>query len=157
MWDAASGACYWVIEWGAASLAVAPDGSRFYTSDWDGKVIERDITTGAELRRFRGHTGAVWTTRCSTDGRWLLTASGDGSARVWDIATGTERRRLVSPAGTVWSADLSPDGTRVLSGHADGVARLWHADYRETMRYLEGQLLRDFLPYEREQYGIEET
>ena len=37
---------------------------------------------------------------------------------------------------------------------SDDTARLWDIDYHDTMRAIEGRLLRDFTDRERIQYGL---
>src|SRR5262249_46984342 len=49
-----------------------------------------DTTTGAELRRFEGHTSDVAGCAFSADGGLALSASGDGRLRLWETANGQQ-------------------------------------------------------------------
>ena len=84
-----------------------------------------DASTGAELRRFVGHSEAVRAAGFSPDGTHLVTGSWDATAKVWDAGTGRELRSLAGHAGRVHAAAFSPDGTQVVTGGEDGTARSW--------------------------------
>jgi WD40 repeat protein len=53
------------------------------TGSADGTARLWDIATGVELRRFSGHTAAVWGAAFSPDGRRLATTSADDSVKLW--------------------------------------------------------------------------
>ena len=45
-----------------------------------------DLTSGKELRPFRGHTAPVLSLALSADGRFLVSGSADNTMRVWQMA-----------------------------------------------------------------------
>jgi len=107
------------------ALAFMPGGTEVLTGDALGNLVLRDPKTGAEARRFEGHTGSLTAATFTTDGQLLLSASSDGTARVWDAATKRELWKLEDHPGGVTCVAFSSDGRRVLSGGKDGVVRLW--------------------------------
>ena len=108
------------------SVSILPGGMLFAVSDGDGGVIEYELTTGNELRRFSGgHTGRVTCISHSPDGGQLLTGGEDGVVNLWD-------RNGLSIAKS-WPADerisdcaISPDGEWIVwtSGSLMQVRRL---------------------------------
>jgi WD40 repeat protein len=135
------------------SVAFSPDGTQIATSSGEPQQAEPgsdntvrlwDVATGAEIRRFEGHTDAVWSVAFSPDGTKLASSSGplliegDKSVRVWDIATGKELVRFEGHTGVVGSVTFSPDGEYVLSGSDDATARLWNIRTGRETRVFEG-------------------
>ena len=55
------------------------------------------------------------------------------------------------------SVEFSADDRLVVTASTDGTSRLWYTDYREDVRYLCGQLLRDFTADERAQFEIKDN
>ena len=53
-----------------------------------------DIKTGAEIKRFEGHTETINSVSFSPDGQYVLTASDDKTARLWEVKTQKEIRKL---------------------------------------------------------------
>ncbi|HEY7315874.1 MAG TPA: protein kinase [Gemmataceae bacterium] len=126
-------------------VAVAPDGRRVLTGSGtkfaDGKYYRGaenelrlwDARTGRELRRFRGHTGAIFRIVFSRDGRQALSGSADGTLRLWDLETGKEVRTyrgVGEVRGLAWSAD----GRRIVCGSVDGVVHVFDAATAQTLR-----------------------
>jgi WD40 repeat protein/DNA-binding SARP family transcriptional activator len=100
-------------------LAFSPDGSLLATYD-DGLVVVWDVASGAVVRAYAGHIGAVIAGAWSPDGRTLYTGGLDRQLLAWDIAGDHSLVRMV-PLGenvevsTVWA---TPDA--VVLGTADG-------------------------------------
>jgi WD40 repeat protein len=84
-----------------------------------------DLSTGAELLRFSGHTGSVNACAISPDGKRLLSASHDKTLRQWDLSTGAELSRLVGHMAPISSCLITADGRRAISAALDYTIRLW--------------------------------
>ena len=69
-----------------------------------GGVGIRNLSSGAEVRRFVAHTAEVRSMATSKEGRWLATGSADGTVRVWDWARGVEMGAFHVRAGDRVSA-----------------------------------------------------
>jgi WD40 repeat protein len=94
-----------------------------------------DVASGAELRRFEGHTAQVWTVALSFDGRRAVSGSFDGTLRLWDAATGQEQRRITGHRDAMLSIAFHPDDALILSGSRDTTVRLWRIDTVEELQH----------------------
>jgi WD40 repeat protein len=94
-----------------------PDG-KLVTGAGDGVIRLWDPATAKEVRRLRGHEGAVLSLALSADGRTLASGGQDRTVRVWDLASGKELRRHQEHRLEVAALAISPDGKRLVS--ADG-------------------------------------
>lgn len=101
----------------ATVLGVAwmPDGGSFATACADHVVRIWNMRTGAEVRRFTGHTDVVNDVAVSRDGSMLFSASDDKSVRAWDAATGREAHRFDFDERMAAVA-VSPDGRALAVG-----------------------------------------
>ena len=118
----------------AGPLAWSSDGQQVLTGDPDGSVSLWDAISGARVRSFTGHTGAItavaWINRNegSSITNYVLDGSEDGTARIWDVSNGTLVRSLDAQAGPVAAVAWSPNTDwSVAIGYADGSIRIWLA------------------------------
>lgn len=106
------------------SVAFSPD-SRFiltgsgdedYVSDEikDNTARLWDISNGAEILKFNGHTSRVNSVCFSPNGKMIVTASDDKSARVWDAKTAKNLMKY-DHKSSVPFADFSPDGRAIVT------------------------------------------
>jgi WD40 repeat protein len=135
---------------GVSTVAVSPDGRRvltgsgvMFTNDqWltgsENEVRLWDARTGRELRRFRGHTSAVFRVLFSHDGMQALSGGADGTVRLWDLDSGRQVR-VVEGLGEVRALGWSSDGRRVAAGSKAGVVSVFDVSAdRPPVRTLPG-------------------
>ena len=97
LWDASSGTFLAALETphvnqtrsSRISVAFLPGGRSLLTAGDDGVVIEWEVATQTELRRF-GHEGAITCMSVSVDGEILVTGGSfeDGRLHVWSVREG---------------------------------------------------------------------
>jgi WD40 repeat protein len=131
-------------------LAFLPNGRRLISADWTGRIVQRDLESGATERSIDVPTrGSTRVHAISADGRWLVSAQQQSIAlfelpawqirRTWssehrDIAISASGRYVASasfstdprvrrpPWIDLW--DAQSDAPRTLIGHKDWVARV---------------------------------
>ena len=86
-----------------------------------------DVSTGAALQQFTGHSDAVTDVELSADGTVGVSSSADGSVIVWNIETGTDRLRFTGHTdGTqIEAVALVPGTTQVVSANDSGQVLVW--------------------------------
>ena len=129
-------------------VAFSPDGkyalskgSEYFSTKRRDKIIKFwDISTGREIRTFKGLTH--WTTPVafSPDGKYALSGSVDNTKalKLWDISTGREIRTLTGYSGAVTSVAFSPDGKHALSGSGDKTIKFWDISTGRVIRTFKG-------------------
>jgi WD40 repeat protein/serine/threonine protein kinase len=112
-------------------LAFSPNGRLVAVSTHHPAVTLWDVTTGEEVRVFRGHTSVVKNVVFSPDGSLLASGAGDlarsesGEIKVWEAATGREVFHLWGHTDPVYGAAFSPDGRRLASVSQDHTLKVW--------------------------------
>ena len=96
------------------SIAFSPDGKILASGGDDNEVHLWNVSTGARLSTFKGHTQRVNGVAFSPDGRTLASGSEDHTLRLWDIATGSHKKYKLS--GPVTSVAFSIDGKTFAAG-----------------------------------------
>ena len=117
------------VAFSADNLVVASGSEDYTAKTWD-------VSTGALLRTFEGHEGAI--TSMALCGTLLASGSRDKTVKLWNTSTGAELRTLRGgQASSVLSVALSPDGTKVASGSGGGCI-LWDAALGTVLHTLTG-------------------
>jgi WD40 repeat protein len=101
------------------------DGLSVFAGGLGGVLGMWDIHTGAEVRRFVGHTDDICGLAISADDQRAVSCGFDGSVRLWDAQTGAPLRQFIGHLSTVWAVAISPDGSQAASAGADGTIRFW--------------------------------
>mmetsp|Transcript_10011 Transcript_10011/g.15004 ORF Transcript_10011/g.15004 Transcript_10011/m.15004 type:complete len:332 (-) Transcript_10011:227-1222(-) len=84
----------------------------------------RDGVSGDWIGTFKGHKGAVWSTKLDPSGYLAATASGDFSVKVWDAITG---KNLYSfqHKHICKTIDFSPNSKLLATGGHEGLLRIY--------------------------------
>ncbi|MEK7743950.1 MAG: SUMF1/EgtB/PvdO family nonheme iron enzyme, partial [Elusimicrobiota bacterium] len=139
LWDA-SGELIWSQAGHAApvrAVCAAHDGKSVLSASADGTMRLWDADTGACVRAFVGHAGAVNSVCASANGK-VLSGSDDKTLKLWDLARGKLERSIPAHEGAVSAASLSADGSRAVSGGADKTLKVWDIVKGQTLKVLEG-------------------
>jgi serine/threonine protein kinase/WD40 repeat protein len=108
---------------------------RALTGGEDGSIVLWSLPDNREIRRFRGHVGAVRAISHPRGTRRFVSAGEDGTVRLWDIESGEEIRQFRGHRGRVLALDLTTGTSRLLlTGGEDGTVRLWDLATGETVR-----------------------
>ena len=113
-----------------SSVTFSPDGHYVLSGSYDKTMKLWDVSSGAEIRTFKGHSYGINSVAFSPDGRYALSGSGSNnlynhSTKLWDISSGTEIHTFYGHDIGIYSVAFSPDGRYVLSGSADSTMKLW--------------------------------
>jgi WD40 repeat protein len=107
-------------------FAFSADKNRLYVGGHGGLLMEVDVASGKETKRFVGHVGAVLGIAVSPDERQIVSGD-DSSGRViiWDVASGQQLLTLTDGGPPIISLDWSSDGHRIVAGKEDGTVQIW--------------------------------
>lgn len=107
-----------------------------------------DITTGKEIRQFRGYKRGVMSAAFSPDGRQLISMDMDGLVRIHDVDTGKEIHNFRAYSSHGNRLVLSPEGEFIVTSGGDYrthrkidvecKVKLWKRATGEEMRRFNG-------------------
>jgi WD40 repeat protein/DNA-binding SARP family transcriptional activator len=119
-----------------------------------------DVESGEIVRRYRGHSGLIYSQDVSPAGEDIVSSSEPGEVILWDLKSGEELYRLLAHQQNVYSAVFSVDGKRVFSIDTAGVLVEWKVaemspgelrDWIAANRYV-----RELTCAERAQYDVQQ-
>ena len=117
------------IEGKASALAFSADGSSLFVAAGDagvsGVAYQFTVADGKLVRKFTGHTDALYALALSPDGKLLVTGGYDQRIKLWDLATGKEKTTLKGHNGCINGLSFRPDGKVLASASADRTIKLW--------------------------------
>ncbi|OGW43713.1 MAG: hypothetical protein A2X57_06355 [Nitrospirae bacterium GWD2_57_8] len=135
IWDVSKGREVWSAnERWVSSAAFSPDGRSVLTGSVGQTIKLWDLSTGKEVRTFKGHSSSVTSVVFSPDGRHFLSTAGypDNSTKLWEVSTGRTVKTFNS--FDVHFTRFSPDGRSVLSGSPDYTMKLWEVSTGSEVR-----------------------
>jgi len=114
-----------VTDFGPASLAYSPDGSRVVVASMSATPTIWDAQTGQRLSTLAAHTERVLAVTWSSDGETIATAGEDTDVILWNAETGEVKQTLSGHSDGIYSLAFSPDSSRVASSSYDQTVRIW--------------------------------
>ena len=101
---------------GATSVRVSRDGTRAFSSGWDQAVIEWNLETRSQGKRYLGSTAQLCTLALREGAREVLAGGFDGQLHAWSMGTAFLERRLPQDRDEKFNAAcFSPAGHEVIS------------------------------------------
>lgn len=111
------------------ALVFSPDGQFLFAaageSGLSGVAYQWKVSDGTLIRKFEGHTDALYTLALSPDGQTLATGSYDQKIKLWKVADGSEQRTLSGHTGGIFGLSFRPDGKVLASASGDRTVKLW--------------------------------
>ena len=120
-----------------SGAAFSPDGQILASGSYDTTVRLWQVSDGALLQTFAGHTGAVVSVAFSPDGQFLASGSDDNTIRLWRVGDNSPLRTLKGHTSYVYCVAFSLDGQMLVSGSDDSTIRLWRISDGSLIRTLE--------------------
>ncbi|MCH7662315.1 MAG: protein kinase, partial [Chloroflexi bacterium] len=121
-------------------IDVSPDGNSVLFGGGGGDLLQYDIETLTEIRRFahsESSDEAIFGVAFSPDNRTALSGASDGDIVLWNVDTGEEIRRYTH-GGFVTNVAFSQEGARFLSTSTDQTIVLWDVESGEAIRTFTG-------------------
>ena len=111
------------------ALVFSPDGTFIFGAAGDaglsGVVYQWKVADGSLIRRYEGHSDALYALALAPDGKQFATGGYDQKIKIWSVSTGIELKTLKGHNGAVFGLSYRPDGKVLASASADRTVKLW--------------------------------
>ncbi len=111
------------------AVVFSADGTQLFAAAGDaglsGIAYQWKVSDGSLVRKYEGHTDAIYALALSPDGKTLATGSYDQKIKLWSVETGAESLLLKGHNGGVFGLSYRPDGKVLASASADRTVKLW--------------------------------
>ncbi len=111
------------------ALIFSADGTMLFAAAGDaglnGIAYQWRVSDGSLVRKFEGHSDAIYALALSPDGETLATGSYDQKIKLWSTTTGAETKMLKGHNGGVFGLSFRADGKVLASASADRTVKLW--------------------------------
>jgi WD40 repeat protein len=121
------------------SLAASPDGKFALTGASDHILRLWDLTTGQEIRSFKGHNDYIYSTTFSPDGKYILSGDSNGRMKLWNTE-GEELHTFTGHKSFITSLSFFPNGKTAISASLDGTIKIWDLSTKQEVRTLSGHM-----------------
>ncbi|MEL7334675.1 MAG: HEAT repeat domain-containing protein, partial [Planctomycetota bacterium] len=105
-------------------VGYSPDGSVFFTADFDSRVRLRS-SADASLIHDLEFDGRVRAVHFSPDDQWMSVAC-ENQVTIFNVVSGEPHAKRLDHPDWVFSARFSPNGSRLLTACRDNTARIWN-------------------------------
>ena len=120
-------------------VAWSPDGTQLASCGDDGNLCLWEAS-GALIKRWQAHGGAVIGIAWKPDGKQIASVGGRGNSGemfVWDVEHGERVQTFVGHPGIIYAVDWSLTEDLLISGDGDGMLRWWVVESGQCLRIQE--------------------
>lgn len=126
IWDTSSGVKLQVFRANNNEICTfSPDAKSVFSGTIDSEIKQWEISSGKELRSFKGHKRAPLSLTFSSDRELMASGSTDNTIKIWNAETGTVIHTLVGHAGAVHWVSFNEDNKRLVSAADDQTIKVW--------------------------------
>jgi WD40 repeat protein len=135
--------------------ALAFQGGRLYSGDYNGKIFIWPIATESPTLQHTidAHRGWVRALAVSPDGRLLASCGNDNLVKLWSTAGGSLVRSLAGHEHHVYNVAFHPSGQHLVSADLHGGIRQWSVAEGTQTRTLDCSVLFRYDPVFRADHG----
>jgi WD40 repeat protein/serine/threonine protein kinase len=110
------------------AVRFSPDGSTVLSASDDFTLIQSDVSTGNEIRRYTAHSNRVTDAAFSPNGVFVFSASSAGEIYQWDVVQSSEKREFINQNANITSLSttmFSPQGRYIITALDNGSVSKW--------------------------------
>jgi len=118
-------------------ITITHDGKYIVRASLHGTIKLCEISSGMELRTFKGHGSQIFSIATTPNGKYLASGGWGSTIKLWDISSGKELRTFDGHSDSVNSLAIAPNGKYIASGNGvpltNGIIKLWDINSGEEL------------------------